>query len=263
MDNLWEEDLYELLCVEESATPEEIKKAYKKLAIELHPDRFPDDVAKREDATIRFGKITNAYNVLKDEEERAEYDFARRLGFAGSNGPGPSGGPAKGQGAQAKEAPKAPTAPLEDDSGVSEARQSQAKNQFDQGKIAHKGKSWAKAIQHYKEAARLDPSVADYPAYLGLAYTQQGLKTPALKAFEQAYKLDKKHSVLKEHYTPPGDAKKKEVKSGGLFASIMALFGGGKKDDGKAAKGKGKDAKGKGKDAKKKGPAGKKAAGKR
>lgn len=263
MDNLWEEDLYELLGVDESATPEEVKKAYKKLAIELHPDRFPDDAAKREEATARFGKITNAYNVLKDEEERAEYDFARRLGFAGSNGP-PNGGGAKAAGggaaAGAQAAAKGPTAPAEDDSGVSEARKSQAQNQFDLGKIAHKAKSWAKAIQHYKEAARLDPHVADYPAYLGLAYTQQGLKTPALKAFEQAYKLDKKHSVLKEHYTPPGEkAKGKDAKSGGggLFASIMALFGGGKKDDAKGKKGaKGKDAKGK------KG-AGKKAASKR
>lgn len=259
MDNLWEEDLYELLGVDESATPEEVKKAYKKLAIELHPDRFPDDAAKREEATHRFGKITNAYNVLKDEEERAEYDFARRLGFAGSNGPAPGGNKAAAGGAAGAAAAK-PTAPAEDDTGVSDARKNQAQNQFDLGKIAHKAKSWAKAIQHYKEAARLDPHVADYPAYLGLAYTQQGLKTPALKAFEAAYKLDKKHSVLKEHYTAPGDkAKGKEAKSGGggLFATIMALFGGGKKDEKGKGKGKGKDAKGK------KGAAGKKAAGKR
>ncbi len=263
MDNLWEEDLYELLGVDESATPEEVKKAYKKLAIELHPDRFPDDAAKREEATHRFGKITNAYNVLKDEEERAEYDFARRLGFAGASGPAPGGGAKATGGAAASAAGggKVPTAPMEDDTGVSDARRNQAQNQFDLGKIAHKAKSWAKAIQHYKEAARLDPHVADYPAYLGLAYTQQGLKTPAQKAFEQAYKLDKKHSVLKEHYTAPGEKSKgKDAKAGGggLFATIMALFGGGKKDDGKGKKGaKGKDAKGK------KGAPGKKTAGKR
>jgi curved DNA-binding protein CbpA len=268
---LWEEDLYELLGVEEASTPEEIKKAYKKLAIELHPDRFPDDAAKREEATVQFGKITNAYNILKDEEERAEYDFARRLGFAGSGGPGPSGGAkaaggAKGAGGkdEAQQA-KGGTGPIEDEGGVSEARRNQAQNQFDLGKIAHKGKNWAKAIQHYKEAARLDPAVADYPAYLGLAYTQQGLKTPALKAFEQAYKLDRKHAIVKEHYSPPSEAKK-ATKGGGFFGSLLALFGGGKKDDAKDKKGAkgGKDAKGKGKDAKgKKGAPGKKAAGKR
>lgn len=216
---LWEEDLYEILDVDENATPEEVRKAYKKLAIELHPDRFPDDAEKREEATARFGKITNAYNVLRDEEERAEYDFARRLGFAN----------------QAK-APGKGDAGDEDDGGLSDARKSQAINQFDQGKNAHKNKNFSKAIQFYKEAARLDPTVADYPAFLGLAYTQQGLKTPAQKAFEQAYKLDKKHKLVRQHYLQPGT----KQASGGILAAIMKLFGGGKKEAANDKKGKGK-----------------------
>ncbi|MEB3285795.1 MAG: DnaJ domain-containing protein [Candidatus Sericytochromatia bacterium] len=211
---LWEEDLYEILDVDENATPEEIKKAYKKLAIELHPDRFPDDAEKREEATARFGKITNAYNVLKDDEERAEYDFARRLGFANQGkAPGKNGAAGGGGG-------------IEEDGGLSAARKNQAINQFDQGKNAHKNKNFSKAIQFYKEAARLDPTVADYPAFLGLAYTQQGLKTPAQKAFEQAYKLDKKHKLVRQHYIQPGT---KEA-SGGILAAILKLFGGGKKE---------------------------------
>lgn len=92
MEQLWEEDLYELLGVSPEAEAGEIKKAYKKLAVELHPDRFPDDEAKRADATERFGKITNAYNVLKDEESKAEYDFARRM--LGGMSAGPTGAPA-------------------------------------------------------------------------------------------------------------------------------------------------------------------------
>lgn len=238
---LWEEDLYELLAVDEAATPEEIRKAYKKLAIELHPDRFPDDTAKRDEATIRFSKVTNAYNILKDEEERAEYDFARRLGFATANGPAPaskSGAPKSGA-LKSEASPASGSSKVEeDDPGVSDARRNQAENQFALGKIAHKGKSWAKAIQHYKEAARLDPAIADYPASLGLAYFQQGLKTPATKAFEQAFKLDRKHPILKEHF-PAAGAAKKEVKGGGGFLSaLLAMFGGGKKDV-KGKKGKG------------------------
>ncbi|MEB3196997.1 MAG: DnaJ domain-containing protein [Candidatus Sericytochromatia bacterium] len=222
---LWEEDLYELLNVEESATPEEIKKAYKKLAIELHPDRFPDDPERRDQATVQFGKITNAYNILKDEEERAEYDFARRLGFASAGPPpGAKGGASGGR-----------VASGEDEGVLSEARKNQAINQFDLGKNAHMNKSWAKAIQHYKEAARLDPSVADYHAFLGLAYIQQGLKTPAQKALEQAYKIDKRHKIVRQYYIAPGEEKQKK---GGLLAAIMSLFGGGKKDA-KGKKGKG------------------------
>ncbi|MEB3330685.1 MAG: DnaJ domain-containing protein [Candidatus Sericytochromatia bacterium] len=214
---LWEEDLYELIGVEETATADEIRKAYKKLATELHPDRFPDDPARRDEATARFSKVTNAYNILKDEEERAEYDFARRLGFAGSSTPTPAkGGTAGGKS-------------IDEDGNVSEARKAQARNQYEAGLVAHKGKNWSKCIQHYKEAARLDPSIADYPAYLGLAYHQQGLKTPANKAFEQAHKLDKKNKIVRQYYTPPSQQKDA---GGGLLAKLMALFGG-KKEGGK------------------------------
>jgi molecular chaperone DnaJ len=119
---LWEEDLYELLGIDSEATNEEIRKAYKKKAVELHPDRFPDDEARRQEATVLFGRITNAYNVLKDEEERAEYDFARRMGFGSANGQSPGKAPG----------PKAPgkqssTGPIQgEDSGVNEHRRSPA-----------------------------------------------------------------------------------------------------------------------------------------
>jgi curved DNA-binding protein CbpA len=236
---LWEEDLYELLVVSPDATPEEIKKAYKKLAIELHPDRFPDDADKRAHATERFGKITNAYNVLKDEEQKAEYDFARRMlgGMSGGSAPTSAGGAPSAAGPSAASSMA--------DESISEAKKSQAQNQYDQGKVYHGAKNWQKAIALYKEAIRLDPTVADYHAYLGVAYKQQGLKTPAQNAFAAAYKLDKKHKLLKDNYTPPGEeGKKGKGKKGdakpSLIDQIMALFQGGKKDvkGGKGAKGK-------------------------
>lgn len=231
---LWEEDLYELLGVDPEASIDEIKKVYRKKAVELHPDRFPDDEAKRIEATALFGRITNAYNVLKDEEERAEYDFNRRvLGMGGG-----VGAPAKSGASGAKSG----TGPLGgEDAGVTDAKKSQAQNQYDQGRVYHKGKNWPKAIACYKEAVRMDGTVADYHAHLGLAYLQQGLKTPANNAFAQAFKIDKKHKILTEHYEPAmktDDKKGKNAKSsGGLFASIMGLFGGGAKD---AKNGKGK-----------------------
>lgn len=241
---LWEEDLYELLAVTSSASGEEIKKAYKKLAIELHPDRFPDDADKRATATEKFGKITNAYNVLKDEEQKAEYDFARRMLGGMSSNPSQSGnGAAAGAGPNAGGGSAASMM----DESISEAKKSQAQNQFDQGKVYHGAKNWQKAIALYKEAIRLDPTVADYHAYLGVAYKQQGLKTPAQNAFASAYKLDKKHKLLKENYTPPEEAGgkgKKGNKKGdakpSLIEQLMALFQMGKKDvkGGKNAKGK-------------------------
>src|SRR3989442_6493407 len=69
-------DYYEVLAVSRDATEEEIKKAYRKLAVRYHPDKNPDD---RRAAEERFKELSEAYQVLSDPGRRAQYD---RFGHA-------------------------------------------------------------------------------------------------------------------------------------------------------------------------------------
>jgi molecular chaperone DnaJ len=88
-----EKDFYAILGIAEDASATEVKKAYRKLAQQLHPDANPGDKTAEE----RFKEVGRAYSVLSDPKKRSEYDEARRLvrsgGFGGFGGfPGGTGG---------------------------------------------------------------------------------------------------------------------------------------------------------------------------
>lgn len=81
-------DYYELLGVSKSATPEELKKEYRKLAIKYHPDKNPGD----SEAEAKFKEIAEAYSVLSDPDKKARYDRFGHEGMGGASGFGGGGG---------------------------------------------------------------------------------------------------------------------------------------------------------------------------
>jgi len=86
----FEKDFYKVLGVDKSITPPDLKKAYRKLARQYHPDSNPGDAK----AEARFKEISEAYSVLSDEEQRREYDQVRAMGSGArftAAGPGQGG----------------------------------------------------------------------------------------------------------------------------------------------------------------------------
>ena len=94
LERLAKRDYYEVLGVDRGAADGALKKAYRKLAKQYHPDTHPDEPRAAE----RFKEISGANHVLSDPERRRKYDQMRRfggLGFGGRAGPrggGPAGG---------------------------------------------------------------------------------------------------------------------------------------------------------------------------
>ena len=81
-------DFYEVLGVAKGASAEDLKKAYRKMAMQMHPDRNPDDPT----ADQNFREVNEAYDVLKDEQKRAAYDRYGHAAFEQSRGAGGAAG---------------------------------------------------------------------------------------------------------------------------------------------------------------------------
>ena len=88
-----DKDFYSILGVSKDASAADVKKAYRKLARQYHPDQNPGDT----EAEQRFKDITEANSVLSDPEERKQYDAIRAMGSGArftAGGPGGAGGSA-------------------------------------------------------------------------------------------------------------------------------------------------------------------------
>jgi curved DNA-binding protein CbpA len=182
----FQEDFYEILGVQETSTPEEIRKAYLKLAKKLHPDRFPNDEEKRAEAQAEFSKVTRAHDVLSDPKQRDEYDALR--GLAKKKLAAESGEPAA-----AAAAGGAATAPEQ----KGESREAWAAKHRTRAVEMLARKRFPEAETAIKEAIRLCPTNASYHAVLAEIQLARGWKTLALTSAQAALKLDPKSNEAK------------------------------------------------------------------
>lgn len=199
MQQEFQEDLYGILGVDESASSDEIRKAYLKLAKKLHPDRFPNDPEKRLAAQQEFAKITRAHDIIADPKQRDEYDALRNLARSRSGeSSAASGGQAASQMASGQQGPAG-----EPGSGSAVKSEAQIRDQWagkhhDRAIELLKRKKYPEAETAIKEAIRLNAQNAAFHATLAEIHFQRGWRTLSMTAVQQALKLDPKNYEAKD-----------------------------------------------------------------
>jgi curved DNA-binding protein CbpA len=191
MTESFDEDYYAILGIEETAAPEEIRKAYLKLAKKLHPDRFPNDEKGKAGAQAEFRLVTQAHYVLGDTERKAEYDRIRsltkmrqaiRTGDAGAAG------------VSVSEA----GAPVAEAAGSSEnINQKWAAKHMSRADDLFRRRKYQEAETAIKEAIRLVPQEPKYHNKLAEIYLARGWRTYAMTEVQAALRIDPKDPEAK------------------------------------------------------------------
>ena len=188
---LHEHNLFHVLGLESSASPEEIHVAYKKLAKQAHPDLFEHSELKTL-AEEAFIHINNAYNVLRDPFKRQEHERTLQRLAPTPVAPPPTSAPE-----QPKKAP-----PTEDKART--ARRQLAESHFNLGREQERKNLIEEAIREYLEAIRLANDVAKYHSQLGLALQKKDWKGYAQAEFKVALHFDPTDKIALKNYQPSG-----------------------------------------------------------
>jgi curved DNA-binding protein CbpA len=185
--------------VEESASTEEIRKAYLKLAKRLHPDRFPNDPEKRVVAQSEFAKVTRAHDVVSDGQRRAEYDAVRFLTKQRAPKPDAEAIGLTGVTTESE---------LEAYSSLSGAQQLSvpeeeninvkwANKHLGRAEELYRRKNYKEAETAMKEAIRLVPTDPRYHNKLAEIYIARNWRTLAMTEVQASLRIDQKNEEAK------------------------------------------------------------------
>lgn len=204
---LKETNLYRILGVSEEATLEDISKAYRVIAKELHPDVNQDlEPDEKKQAGSIFQKITAAFNTLKDSEDRARYDAeleAQRFREESLKRSAESN-------AKDEEKKQSSTTftfkqvKFVDLEKIREEKQNTEKQKsvetFNQAKTLLENKKFDEASEILKNLVESFPNEARYHSYLGLALDGKGWTGYAQAEFKVALHYDPNDTIAKKHY---------------------------------------------------------------
>jgi len=221
-DDLWRIDLFEVLGVSQEADKDEIRAAYKKLAKQFHPDRFPAGSKEQEEAKERFSMINRANDVLFNDVKKAQYLDTRRLLaehlVAAQNAAAAAAAETAPAAAAPAAAPAAAKAEPHSQISAEEYKKKQADEAYQEGQALMRKNLLDEAITAFQRAISTSPNIAKYHAALGQAYTNKGWKGMAQSALKQALVLDPKDPTARKLFEPEKPKKK------GFMDSIKELF---------------------------------------
>jgi len=183
----FEEDYYATLGLDESASTEDIRKAYLKLAKKLHPDRFPNDEQGKTAAQAEFRRVTQAQYVLGDVDRKAEYDNLRQLAKARQLIKTGNGQKSSADG----------TAPSADVAESENINKKWAGKHFMRADDLYRRRKYQEAETAIKEAIRLVPNDPDYHNKLAEIYLARGWKTYAMTEIQASLRFDPKNPDAK------------------------------------------------------------------
>lgn len=242
-------DLYAILEIDPSATTEEVRRAYFRLAKLLHPDR---QVAEDPSATERFLAVQSAYEILVDPKQREEYEHLRVV-QKHATAPTGDGAPRRGDAEAAVVAEPAATGRSRRGPSIEEERDARlafqkAENLVESGQhdralramaavvravpdnadylsllgylMAHQGEKLHAARDHCRRAVEAEPFNPDFHARLGYVYTQAGLINTAQQCFDEALRLDPRQPLARSHRESGGRGE-----GGGLLGSLKRILG--------------------------------------
>jgi curved DNA-binding protein CbpA len=230
----FEEDYYAILGVEETATPEEIRKAYLGLAKKLHPDRYPNDPAQREIAQREFAKVTRAHDIVGDAQRRTEYDALRTLSKVRSSGNNLPAA-AAGNGNKAEPVPlsqsgmetPAPANQAVDDENINIKW---ANKHLERADDLFRKRKFQEAETAMKEAIRLVPLEPRYHNKMAEIYLARGWRTLATTEVQASLRIDPRNSEAKvldariKQLTSTQSTSQKVKGKGGILDQIKNLF---------------------------------------
>jgi curved DNA-binding protein CbpA len=195
----FDEDFYAILGVEQEAPPEEIRKAYLRLAKKLHPDRFPNDPEQRATAQTEFAKVTRAHDIVGDAQRRSEYDTLRELKKNRTQVPADTDPPTDSAARQRQNTTRITPTRQTAGSGAEEENINikWANKHMSRADDLFRRKKYQEAETAMKEAIRLVPQEPTFHNKLAEVYIARGWKTLAMTEVQAALRANPKDGEAK------------------------------------------------------------------